>query len=252
MNTDLTIRDRGWGMVRQFGFHVLKAIERLIVRYSLVGDRHFFDAADFPWVAPLEANWEAIRAELDEVLKTPDALPRFQDISTDQITITQDDKWKTFFLYGFGYRAEQNCARCPATTRAVEQIPGMKTAFFSILAPGKHIKDHRGPYKGLLRCHLGLLVPEPKEACRIRVDDEIRHWEEGKCMIFDDTYNHEVWNDTDGQRVVLFIDVVRPFAEPVATINEFIIKLVTLSPFVQNARKNQEAWEKKQAAAMRS
>jgi beta-hydroxylase len=71
-------------------------------------------------------------------------------------------------------------------------------------------------------------------------------------MIFDDTYLHEVWNDTDGQRVVLFIDFVRPFSEPVATINEFIIKLVTLSPFVQNARKNQAAWEKRQAAAMRS
>ena len=252
MDTDLTIRERSWKVVRNLGFQFLQAVERLIGRYSLVGDKTFFDTADFPWAAELEANWEAIRAELDEVLKDPAALPRFQDISKDQVAITQDDKWKTFFLYGFGYRAEANCIRCPETTRAVEQIPGMKTAFFSILAPGKHIKAHRGAYKGLLRCHLGLKVPEPKEACRIRVEDEIRHWEEGQCMIFDDTYQHEVWNDTDGQRVVLFIDVVRPFAEPVATLNEFIIKLVTLSPFVQRARRNQAAWEKRQAAAGRS
>ncbi len=245
MPTDTTLRERGWQVVKQVGFRLLQAIERVIVRYSLVGDKAFFDAQDFPWTEGLEAGWPLIRAELDEVLKDREALPTFQEISRDQLAITTDDKWKAFFLYGFGYKSETNCARCPETTRLVEQVPGMKTAFFSILAPGKYIPPHRGPYKGVLRCHLGLQVPEPSEGCRIRVGTEIRHWEEGRCLVFDDTYEHEVWNDTDGQRVVLFMDVVRPFAQPVAFLNELIIKIVALSPFVQNARKNQEAWQRR-------
>lgn len=238
-------RERIWELVRTNGHKLIQAIERLIVRFSLVGDKPFFDAHDFPWTYHLENNWETIRAELDEVLKDHDALPNFQDISRDQRTLTTDNKWKTYFLYGFGYKAEKNCARCPETTRIVEQVPGMKTAFFSILAPGKHIPPHRGPYKGVLRCHLALKVPEPKEQCRIRVHNQIRHWEEGECLVFDDTYQHEVWNDTDGQRVVLFMDVVRPFAQPVAFLNELIIRLVAMTPFVQDARKNQLAWQQR-------
>ena len=93
------------------------------------------------------------------MLERRDALPNFQDISTDQATITDDDRWKTYFLYGFGFRSDANCARCPETARLVAAVPGMQTAMFSILAPGKHIPDHNGPYKGVIRYHLGLKVP---------------------------------------------------------------------------------------------
>ena len=103
---------------------------------------------------------------------------------------------------------------CPRTAALMREIPGMTTAMFSILSPRKHILDHRGPYKGVLRYHLGLIVPRDAEACRIRVGEDIRHWEEGKSMIFDDTFNHEVWNDTDETRVVLFVDVLRPLPVP--------------------------------------
>lgn len=226
-------------------WQIVKAIEQFIGRFSLVGDRTFFERDQFDWVDDLEANWEVIREELDQILEHREQLPNFQDISEDQEAITSDDQWKTYFLYGFGYKAEQNCARCPETTRLIEQVPGMKTAFFSILSPGKHIPDHRGPYKGVIRYHLGLKVPEPKEKCRIRVGDDVRHWEEGKSLIFDDTYNHEVWNDTDGERAILFMDVVRPMPFPLSAINEGIIRLIGLSPFVQDARRNQEQWEEK-------
>ena len=232
-----------WKTVRKPAFKLLQGIERATVRYSEVGDKTFFEPEDFPWVQYLEDNWQTIRAELDEILKEREMLPAFHEISEDQIGISTDDKWKTFFLFGYGFKSEANCARCPETTKIMEQIPGMKTAMFSILAPGKHIPAHRGPYKGVLRCHLALQVPEPKEKCRIRVGNDFRHWEEGKCLVFDDTYNHEVWNETDGQRVVLFIDIVRPFRQPVRTVNDGIIKLIGWSPFVQSAKKNQEAWE---------
>ena len=227
------------------GARVVGRIERVITWGSLVGNPAFFDPGAFAWVGPLEARWRTIRGELDQVMQYWDSLPNFQDISTDQRSLTDDDRWKTFFLYAYGIKAEGNCRRCPETTRLVEAVPGMKTAFFSILAPGKHIPPHRGPFKGVIRYHLGLLVPEPAERCRIRVGTEIRHWREGQSLVFDDTYEHEVWNDTAGRRAVLFLDVVRPLRFPANTFNDLILALIKRSPFVQDGVQNYRAWEER-------
>jgi ornithine lipid ester-linked acyl 2-hydroxylase len=238
-----------WDRVVQWtiavGERVLAPIERFIGRRSLVGDAAFFEPERFPWVGHIEANWMTIREELGRVLEDREALPNFQDISKDQIEITDDDHWKTFFLYGYGFEAKLGIEMCPRTAALMREIPGMTTAMFSILSPGKHILAHRGPYKGVLRYQLGLVVPREKESCRIRVGDELRHWEEGKSMIFDDTFDHEVWNDTDETRVVLFVDVLRPLPSPEATINRLIVKAIGYSPFVQDAKRNQEAWERR-------
>jgi ornithine lipid ester-linked acyl 2-hydroxylase len=230
------------------GERILAPIERFIGRRSLVGDATFFPVELFPWVKHVEDNWTIVREELETVLEDHAALPNFQDISKDQIEITDDDHWKTFFLYGFGFKAKLGVEMCPRTAALMEQIPGMKTAMFSILSPRKHILDHRGPYKGVLRYHLGLIVPREKEACRIRVGEDIRHWDEGKSMIFDDTFNHEVWNDTDETRVVLFVDVLRPLPFPESAINRLIVKAIGWSPFVLDAKRNQEAWERRYLA----
>ncbi|HEX2015641.1 MAG TPA: aspartyl/asparaginyl beta-hydroxylase domain-containing protein [Solirubrobacteraceae bacterium] len=231
-----------------FGEAVLPPLERWLAKHSMVGDRTFFEVDEFPWALELERNWKVIRAELDEVLKDHDALPNFQDISTDQATITDDNRWKTFFLFGYGFRSDANCARCPQTTRLVSEIPGMQTAFFSILSPHKHIGAHRGPWKGVLRYHLGLKIPEPREGCRIRVDSEVRHWEEGKSLIFDDTYDHEAWNDTDGTRVVLFVDFTRPLRQPAETVNRVTLKAIAVSPYIQDAKSRQLDWEQRFAS----
>ena len=227
------------------GERILAPIERYIGRRSLVGDATFFDSELFTWIAEVEANWETIRDELAAVLEDQAALPNFQDISRDQIEITDDDRWKTFFLYGFGFQARLGVEMCPRTAQLMQRIPGMKTAMFSILSPRKHILDHRGPYKGVLRYHLGLIVPRDAPACRIRVGEDFRHWEEGQSMIFDDTFNHEVWNDTDETRVVLFVDVMRPLPFPERALNELIVKAIAISPFVLDAKRNQEAWEER-------
>lgn len=224
------------------GRRLLVSVDRFFASRSLVGDPTFFDPAEFAWARPLEANWEVIRKELDGILRERDSLPNFQDISEDQARISKDDRWKTFFFYGYGYRMDDNCARCPETTRLIENVPGMTTAFFSILAPGKHIPAHRGPYKGVMRYHLGLQVPEPRENCRIRVGDDIGHWQEGCSLMFDDTYEHEVWNETDGVRVVLFLDVMRPMRFPGGLVNRLVFNLIRLSPYVQRARRNQQRW----------
>jgi hypothetical protein len=81
-----------------------------------------------------------VRVTFDpDVLSFRDRIPAFHTISKDQRSITSDDRWRTYFFFGMGYKAEKNCARCPETTRMLEEIPGMRTAFFSILEPGKHI-----------------------------------------------------------------------------------------------------------------
>ena len=235
--------DRVVELTIKVGEATLAPVERFIGKRSLVGDATFFPLERFPWVKHIEANWEVIRDEAQALLADREALANFQDISKDQIEITDDDRWKTFFLYGYGFEAKLGVEMCPRTAQLMREIPGMKTAMISILSPSKHILDHRGPYKGVLRYHLGLIVPEDAESCRIRVGDDYRRWEEGKSMIFDDTFNHEVWNDTDETRVVLFVDVMRPLPFPDSAINEGIVKAIGYSPFVLDAKRNQEAWE---------
>jgi len=241
-----------WDRVVQWtiaaGERILAPIERFIGQRSLVGDATFFDNDRFPWIADVEANWQVIREEAERLLEDRDDLANFQDISKDQIEITDDDRWKTFFLYGYGFEAKLGTEMCPRTAALMREIPGMTTAMFSILSPNKHILDHRGPYKGVLRYHLGLIVPKDAEACRIRVGEDFRHWEEGRSMIFDDTFNHEVWNDTDETRVVLFVDVLRPLPTPWSQINRAIVRAIGYSPFVLDAKRNQEAWERRYRA----
>jgi len=240
-----SVRDRALDVLNEAGARLLQLLERLIMRASLVPTTPFLDPATFPWVRTLEDNWKTIRADLDEVLAYREQLPNFQDISADQGSITDDDRWKTFFFFGYGFKSETNCARCPETTRLLEQVPGMTTAFFSILSPHKHIPDHRGPYKGVLRYHLALMVPEPREASRIRVDEQFANWEEGRSLLFDDSYEHEAWNDSDGVRVVLFMDVIRPLRPPVKQLNSFVIKAISRSPYVGDAKRRHLDWERK-------
>lgn len=240
-----TIKKKRRNMVKDVGGKILWSLERLVERYSRVPLTPILDREQFEWTGLLEANWRSIRHEMDVVLRHKEAIPSFQDISEDQKSISKDDDWKTYFLYGFGYKAEGNCSRCPETARLVEQIPGMLTALFSILNPGKHIPEHRGVYKGILRYHLGLKVPEPADLCRMRVADTEVNWKEGRGILFDDTYRHEVWNDTQGVRVVLLIDVVRPMRFPGSLINSTLISLIRRTGYVQDARKNQEAWERR-------
>ncbi|RMF24840.1 MAG: aspartyl/asparaginyl beta-hydroxylase domain-containing protein, partial [Cyanobacteria bacterium J083] len=232
---------------------LLQKYERLIPRYSLIGDSPFFAANKFSWTKDLEANWYVIRQELDTILRYTEQLPNFQDISPDQgYSIAQDNLWKTYFLYGYGVKLQENCQRCPMTAKIIEQIPGMKTAFFSILLPGKHIPEHRGPYKGVIRCLLGLKVPQAPEKCAIRVGDETRHWQEGKVMLFDDSFPHEAWNYSSEIRVVLFLDIVRPMAFPLSWLNLFLLKLIAMSPFIQDAKQNQKKWHKNLAKVINS
>ena len=232
------------GRVTRFFMAVVAFAERLNLKYSKVGNPPVYDAATFPWVAEIEREWPAMRAELDGVLERQAELPSFQTIATDVRTITKDDHWKTFFLVGFGVRSERNIARCPETWRIVRTIPGLKTAMFSIFEPGKHLPAHRGPYNGVLRFHLGLIVPDHPDKIGIRVANRICHWQEGRALIFDDAYEHEAWNHSDAVRVVLFVDFAKPLRFPANLLNWLILHAAVFTPFIREGYVAQKRWEK--------
>lgn len=245
------LRRRRRRFIKRTGKNGIRALFDFLGRQSQVGDPPVFETAQFPFLQELERNWRVIRAELDEVLKDRDALPPFQMISPDQKKIAKADRWKTFILYGFRYKSERNCARCPETVRLLERIPNLHTAMFSILSPGYHIPAHRGVTKGLVRTHLALKVPRDRENCMIRIDDRICHWEEGKCLVFDDTFDHEVWNNTDEERVVLLFDFERPLRLPGRIVNRIFLHGIRWTAYVQDARRNQAAWEDRFESAVR-
>ncbi|WP_432947658.1 aspartyl/asparaginyl beta-hydroxylase domain-containing protein [Kribbella sp. CA-253562] len=220
-------------------------LEPRIGKNSALPDQPFFPEDTFPWGRRLEDHWKDIREELDALLAHRDALPNFQDISAKQSRLSNDDNWKTFFFAGYGLKVDANRRRCPRTAALIDEVPGLKTAFFSILGPGKHLPPHHGPYKGVVRYHLALKIPAPESACGITVGGVTAHWREGKSLVFDDTYLHEAWNKTEEDRVVLFVDVVRPLNFPYSVVNSVILWAIGRSGFAREAKNAHEAWEQK-------
>jgi ornithine lipid ester-linked acyl 2-hydroxylase len=220
-------------------------VERLNLRQAKLGNPCIYDNAAFPWAAGIEREWRAIRGELDAVLRRRPDLPNVQDITPDAATISNDAGWKIFPLIAYGIRSRPNIKLCPHTWRVMQRIPGLTTAMFSVLEPGKRVPPHRGPYNGVLRLHLGLLIPEPRDQLGINIGDERQYWQEGRALIFDDAYTHEVWNDTALPRVVLFVDFMKPLRFPANVINRLLLGLALFSPFLREARGNLRSWERR-------
>lgn len=229
--------------IYKLGKKLRHRVSAVVARSSLVGDRPVFDPGQFEWIAELERHAADIRRELLAVLEHREAIPPLASISPDHRKIAPPGKWKSFFLHGYGYKVEQNIARCPVTAASVERIPGLNSAFFSILEPGAHIPRHRGVTKAILTAHLGLIVPRRREACRMEVVDQNLLWEEGRTLVFDDTFEHEVWNATDELRAVLLIQFRRPVGLIGKLAGEAFLFGVRHSHFVQDARAEMGHWE---------
>lgn len=240
MISALATRLYGWREQLSTAF-LIRPAEAMIKRLD---GREFFEPAEFPWASGFAGHWQEIRAELEDLLRRPEAIPSFHTVSPHQLGITSDDRWKTHIFYIHGNRCEENCARCPRTTELLQTIPGLKSAMFSILGPRKHIGKHRGPYAGLLRYHLGLIVPAQKESCRIQVGSSVRCWEAGKALVFDDSHDHEVWNDTDELRAVLFVDFMRPVPYPLSVWNALAVRSLGWASMARMAAKKARTWSR--------
>jgi aspartyl/asparaginyl beta-hydroxylase (cupin superfamily) len=179
----------------------------------------FFEPADFDWTASIEAAAPAIRDELVDFIETSgtDEFRAYVQHSTvapeaDEALLGSRD-WSILGLCENGWVSPKVVERCPRTWAAVLQAPVPRvsgwgpTVVFSLLRAGARIAPHSGMFNTRLICHLPLIVPK---GCRFRVGNEIREWEEGKLMIFDDTIEHEAWNDGSEDRVVLIFDIWRP------------------------------------------
>jgi ornithine lipid ester-linked acyl 2-hydroxylase len=222
------------------------AIDDYLAAQSPMGNSSIIHAKHFEWVERLEKNSDMIRQELIALLHGGKNLPNIQDLSSRQMKLSKGGEgWKSYFFYLVGHRFNDSYKRCPETGKLLDSIPDLQLAFFSVLAPGMHISRHRGSYKGVLRCHLGLIVPEPRADVRMTVGDALVHWQEGKCVIFDDTHHHEVWNDTDGIRVVLLFDICRPLPTWLARVNRTLLGLARYLPDIRKAVLAQHEWEAK-------
>ncbi|MDC0880566.1 aspartyl/asparaginyl beta-hydroxylase domain-containing protein [Hellea sp.] len=237
--------------VKKNGKKLVRKIASFQAKQSLVPDTPKIDNKYFPFLKNFTDNWLDIKAEVLEVLKYKEVIPGFQDISPDQYRLATENNWKTFVLFGFGKRLAKNASLAPKTSKLLEGVPNLQTAMFSILAPGYHIPAHSGVTKGILRSHIGLIIPSDRENCRIRVDNTITPWKEGEIFVFDDTYEHEVWNDTDQERVILLFDFDRPMKFWGRLLNATFLQIMKFTAFYQDPKKNLKSAEDRLEAAIR-
>ncbi len=183
-------------------------LNALVYAASSVPSRPYLDPADFPALAPLRAHWREIRNEAlllarEERIR---AAAGHEDAGFNSFFRRG---WKRFYLKWYGEPLPSARARCPRTVALVEGIPSVRAAMFALLPPGGTLMEHRDPFAGSLRYHLGLSTPN-SDACWIRVDGEKYSWRDGEAVLFDETYVHEAANESGTPRIILFCDVERP------------------------------------------
>lgn len=230
-------------LIMRIGKRLQPWVNGVVSRASRIGDPVWPDRAAFPWMAELEAHWTEIAAEAAEVCRDPSTIPPLAAISPDHRRIAPADKWRSFFLNGYGYTVEENIRRCPKTAALVAKVPGLNSALFSVLAPGTHIPIHTGVTKAFLTCHLGLIVPRDAGNCRMWVAGDPVEWAPGRAFVFDDCYPHEVRNETDETRVVLLVQFRRPMQLTGRLIGGLFLWGVKKSRFVQQAREGVRNWK---------
>ncbi len=186
--------------------------------------RPWYEREEFDWVARVEAAYPEIKEEYVNLVRNqakfiPYIQPSREGIETvttpggtDFTSLLNSPAWTAFHLNKAG-RIDQNCVRCPKTAAVMDSLPlaeaeaYMPEVFFSVLQPDAHIIPHYGQMNIRLTVHLGLIIPN---GCSIRAGDETRSWTEGKILVFDDSFEHEAWNRSDSDRIVLIFEVWNP------------------------------------------
>lgn len=171
-------------------------------------------AALFPDAERFTAQWRQIREEALTVAHDLHNIPRFHEIMSQQASISANDArdWRMFIMKAYGQLIPRNLARCPTLAALIASSPDVLSASLSFLAPGKQVPPHRGPFRGILRGYLVLDMPKRADgapAAVLKVDGREYRLHEGEFMLWDDTFEHEVWNDSPQVRTVLLLDIRR-------------------------------------------
>lgn len=220
-----------------------KLLQKKFRKHCLIGDKKFFDPYTFAVAKELEDNFDIIKKETEAILKRYDDLTPFQLISPDQLYISNDDKWRLFFFKAANINFKKNQKLAPKTMEIINKHKNVVSTYISVLGPHKMLNPHEGPWSGVLRMHLGLIIPD-QEKCMLVNGGEKYHWQEGKTVLFDDTYEHIAVNGTDKLRAVLFMDIMRPLPQPWKFINWAVLKLSILFPYVFIPYFRHKRWER--------
>lgn len=196
----------------------------------------------FPEAALFVAALPALRAEALGIARRFEAIPRFHDIMRAQADISANDArdWRMYIMQAYGVPIPRNLARCPTLAALVARSPDVLSASFSFLAPAKHIPPHRGPFRGIVRGYLPLVMPldaAGRPAATLTVDGTAHRLHEGEFMLWDDTFEHEVRNASDEVRVVLLLDIRRRRQPPgLRRLSNLIIGIVGLGIRIQRSK----------------
>src|SRR5262245_7693016 len=193
----------------------------LMYAASAVPRTPLLDARAFSELAPLRGQWRMIRDEAEALLEAGRIAPSdgHRDIAFNTFFRRG---WRRFHLKWYGDVLPSAEASCPRTVALLRSIPTVRAALFAFLPAGGTLGEHRDPYAGSLRYHLGLITPNSDD-CRIFVDGEPYSWRDGEDIVFDETYIHSAYNRTAQDRLILFCDVERPLRTPVMrTLNRLI------------------------------
>ncbi len=166
----------------------------------------FYSTDEFPHLKILEDNYEVILSELMQ-LRKQSLNGYWLDTFPGYLNEKSKNAWKVFTFKFFGIKHPLNCSLCPLTSEIVMNKLDLVSCDFSYLPAKTQINPHKGFTKMVLRAHLGLIIPDD---CGIRVGNETRKWEVGKLIIFDDSFEHEAWNNSDSDRFVLMFDIPNP------------------------------------------
>ena len=194
--------------------------EPLFFHYPRLPAIPFYDRSHFPWLEELDRATDLVASEMRVALDSAgeaELAPYIQYPRGAPVNqwgeLNHSRRWSSYFLWKDGQRQDQACARCPQTAALLERLPVCRqpgyapTAMFSALEARTHIPPHTGSTNVRLLAHLPLLLPGP---ARFRVGNETREWRMGEAWVFDDTIEHEAWNDADALRVILIFDVWNP------------------------------------------
>src|SRR5436305_8318304 len=183
-------------------------LQRPVEFYPGLDTREIHDRERFSWVAALESSFPVIQ---DEFARLMDAGYGFSPVYRAQ---TSTGEWAASYLWAYGKRVEETCRLCPETARILSAIPGVAefgTTLYSALAPHTHIAPHYGYTNAKLRCQLPLRVPGH---CKLKVGEHEVEQREGRCIVFDDSFLHAAWNDSEEPRFVLVFDFFHPDLTP--------------------------------------
>lgn len=195
--------------------------------------------ATIPWHTRMLSRWDAIRSEWDAFRAAGGRLPRIEDLLGEHQGNTEE--WAAGLLVAGGRPVGPHTGRFPATVEALAGVPGLRSALWSVLAPGAVLPSHRGPNAGVLRYHLGVVCPSG--AVLTVAGHEVPYLERGG-ILFDDTVDHGAVNRGATERVTLFCEIERPLARPWSVSNRLAQRLLGLDERYRSAPRRAEAWDR--------